>query len=75
MSAMLSRATSAILKTRAPGQSKDEWAMAAARNVFAVIHYQDGTDEEQAIGAAARLASDVVVVVEAWDAMLDEALT
>lgn len=74
MSAMLSRATSAILKTRAPGRSKDEWAMAVARNVFAAIHYQDRTDEDQATRAASGLGSDAVMVIVAWDAMLDEAL-
>lgn len=74
MSTILARAASAILKTRAPGQTKDEWAMEAARNVLMAIRYQDGLDEDLAIAASRGSRHDPVTVIECWDATIEEAL-
>lgn len=74
MSTILARAASAILKTRAPGRSKDEWAMEAARNMLTAVRYQDGVDEDLAIAAIRPLRHDPVIVIESWDAMIEEAL-
>lgn len=70
---ILIRMSKAILATRAPGQSKKAWGLAAARAALAAAKYED-TEEGDAIAVSIVHGVDTITLIECWDALIEEHL-